>query len=202
MRCFFVAGLVRIQCDSVAGFVRTRCDSVAGFVRIRCDSVAGFVRIRCDSVAGFVRIRCDSVAGFVRIRCDSVEGIRILTNPATLNTHHSQYQWRPGVRGMYSSDHYLNRGRSRNRRRSRNSGAAILKQLRFRDDSAPLLSCQNTQFFSGDRIQSLHFGKLPGVSTVDPAGLPASRRVVRSIGLPDGHGSIGSKFRIGCLSIV
>ena len=38
------------------------------------------------------RVRCFFVAGFVRIRCDSVEGIRILTNPATLNTHHSQYQ--------------------------------------------------------------------------------------------------------------
>ncbi len=38
------------------------------------------------------RVRCFFVAGFKRIRCDSVEGIRILTNPATLNTHHSQYQ--------------------------------------------------------------------------------------------------------------
>ena len=37
------------------------------------------------------RVRCFFVAGFVRIRCDSVEGIRILTNPATLNTHRSQY---------------------------------------------------------------------------------------------------------------
>ena len=48
----------------------------------------------------------------------------------------------------------------------------------------------------------MHFGKLPGASAVDPAGLPSSRRVVRSVGLPDGHGSIGSKFRIGGLSIV
>ena len=39
------------------------------------------------------RVRCFFVAGFVRIRCDPVEGIRILTNPATLHTHHSPYSW-------------------------------------------------------------------------------------------------------------
>ena len=37
------------------------------------------------------RVRSVFVAGFVRIRCDAGEGIRILTNSATLNTHHSPY---------------------------------------------------------------------------------------------------------------
>ena len=45
-------------------------------------------RLWLDFVRGGVR--CFFVAGFVRIRCDSVEGIRLLTNPTTLNTHHSQ----------------------------------------------------------------------------------------------------------------
>ena len=56
----------------------------------KAQSVAAFAGQRFSFARR--RVRCFFVAGFVRIRCDSVEGIRILTNPATLNTHHSQYQ--------------------------------------------------------------------------------------------------------------
>ncbi len=66
-------------------------------------------RVRCF----FVAERCFFVAGFVRIRCDSVAGIRILTNPATLNTHHSQYGWPTVIQLAHSDPGISRRGMQR-----------------------------------------------------------------------------------------
>ena len=49
-----------------------------------------FLAVRNDLYFAWGRVRCFVVAGFVRIRCVSMEDSRILTNPASLNTHHSE----------------------------------------------------------------------------------------------------------------